>query len=947
MSEARVAELPLPPAPVLAPGRPLALVGESTFLRVDEGRVEIYAMAAGRRHFLAEVMAGGMLFGGGPGPDGGAEPPLMALAPEGARLTALDPAQVLQNAADPFRAGEVVAWIDNWVTLLAAGLARSAPPRPEIRGCSGGEQAVVADGDAVSSAHGVVWMLRADGADLLMMGEAPARLQPLTPDIWVTATDAGPVGCHLTFAAIRAPGWTRSLALFHGRIAQLLGAWTEAADAAETARISQREALTRDDLLETNRRLRGVLVPPTRHETLPDDDAAFAIQVVAPSLPPLPAGLAPTDLRGHAEARGARTRQIWLAGAWWRSDRGGVVTTRIADGRPVALRTDWLGTYRLHVRGERRRRLTPALAAGLDPAGLSIMPPLPNKPLRAWEVVVIGARLCTADLTTMVVASATSSILGLVLPLAMSQIVDTFIPDQLRTGVLQLGMALALMTLCSTLLKVVGDLARLRMDGRLSAAIQAGIMDRVLRLPSKLLRSQASADLAMRVLSVDQMRRMVTNMALNTILNGLFGLSGFAVLFVYSVPAALVAVGLFVFLVAIAAAAGRAQLKALASGEAMTANVTSFTLQLIQNVPTLRAFAAERRAFNVWARNSAEMRARSIRSRRYFLIFDSFVASYDTLALAAVFAVLGYAAGNDKMSTGAYLAFIATYQGFLLSSEMLSRSVVQLMGASPGLKRAQMLLVNTPETTPAAKDPGRLSGAIEVSNLVFGYGPGLPNVLDGISLRIEAGKFAALCGPSGSGKSTLANMILGLDSPSAGAVLFDGQDMASLDRAAVRRQIGVVRQSGRMIAGSIYENILGMHTGSLDDAWAAADLAGIGDDIRAMPMGMHTVLAEGVSTFSGGQVQRMLLARALVSKPRVLLLDEATSALDNITQVAVTGRIERLGVTRIVIAHRLSTIRNADTIHFMEGGVLAESGSFDTLMAARGRFAEFVLRQTL
>jgi NHLM bacteriocin system ABC transporter ATP-binding protein len=599
------------------------------------------------------------------------------------------------------------------------------------------------------------------------------------------------------------------------------------------------------------------------------------------------------------------------------------------------------------VRGEPSRRVNAAVAQTLEPAALSIVPPLPNRPVKAWEVVVIGFRLCTMDLGTMVLASFASSLLGLVLPIAMSTIVDTFIPDQLRTGVLALGMALLALTLCATLLKIVGDLARLRMDGRLSAAIQAAVMDRTLRFPSWLLRSQASADLAMRVMSVDQMRRMVTNLALNTIMNGLFGLSGFFVLFAYSVPAAGVAVGLFVLLAVLAGLAGRAQLKALAHGEAMSANVTSFTLQLIQNVPTLRAFAAERRAFSVWARNAAEMRSRSIRSRRYYLAFDAFVASYDTIALAAIFAVLGYAASGNHLSTGAYLAFIATYQTFLISSEMLSRSVVQIMGAIPTLGRAQMLLNNAPETAPSAKDPGRLSGAIEVSNAVFSYGANLAPVLNGVSVRIEAGSFTALCGPSGSGKSTLANLILGLDSPSAGAVLFDGQDLAGLNRAAVRRQIGVVRQSGRMVAGSIFENILGMHTGTLDDAWAAADLAGIGDDIRAMPMGMHTVLAEGVSTFSGGQVQRMLMARALVGKPRILMLDEATSALDNLTQAAITSRIERLGVTRIVIAHRLSTIRNADAIHFMEGGRIAESGTFDQLIALKGRFADFVTRQTL
>ena len=947
MSEARVVDIPVAVLN-LAPGRALALADENRFLQVTEGRFEIYALRGGRRHFLAELGPGGVLFGGGIDAANQPEQPLIAVAPEGGRLTSLDSAAVVRDASDPFRAGEVVAWVDDWVIRLSDGLARCAPERPELRGCQGGEQVDAVAGQAVSSTRGVLWLMRGDGEPLKMMGQVPGRLLPVTPATWATTDDAAKIGCYTTFVAIKAPGWTRSLAALHSRIGVMFDAWSLGADLAEVARVRGRESQTHDDLIETNRRLRGVLAPPSRADKIAAADVVFVAGLIAPSLQLLPIG--PTtqpDLRAYAESCGARTRDIWLSDGWWRTDRGKLGGTRTEDARPVALTTDWLGRYRIHVRGERTRRVSMAIAAGLAPNALSVVPPLPNRPLRWFEIAVIGFRLCKADLATLALASAAASALGLVLPIASSQIVNVFIPDQLRTGVLELGVALLMLTLCGTLLKLVGDLARLRMDGRLSGAIQAGVMDRVLRLPSRFLRSQASADLAMRVQSVDQMRRMVMSTALNTILNGMFGLSGFAVLFAYSIPAAFVAVGLFVVLVALATLAGRAQLKALAQGEAMTANVSSFTLQLIQNVPTLRAFAAERRAFNVWARNAAEMRLRSIRSRRYFLIFDAFVASYDTLAMAAIFAVLGYAAGSDKMSTGAYLAFIATYQGFLLSSEMLSRSVVQLIGVAPTLKRAQGLLENTPETAPSAKDPGRLSGAVEVSNLVFAYGPGLPLVLNGVSLRIEAGQFAALCGPSGSGKSTLASMILGLDSPVSGSVLFDGQDLASLDRAAVRRQLGVVRQSGRMIAGSIFENILGMHTGALDDAWAAAELSGIADDIRAMPMGMHTVLSEGASTFSGGQVQRMLMARALIGKPRMLILDEATSALDNITQAMVTQSIERLGVTRLVIAHRLSTIRNADAIHFMEGGTLVESGSYEQLMAAKGRFADFATRQTL
>jgi ABC-type bacteriocin/lantibiotic exporter with double-glycine peptidase domain len=190
-------------------------------------------------------------------------------------------------------------------------------------------------------------------------------------------------------------------------------------------------------------------------------------------------------------------------------------------------------------------------------------------------------------------------------------------------------------------------------------------------------------------------------------------------------------------------------------------------------------------------------------------------------------------------------------------------------------------------------------------------------------------------------------MLLGVDTPAGGMVLYDGHDLMQLDRRLLRRQIGVVRQGGRLLAGSIFENIMGLHQGTLQDAWHAAEIAAIADDIRAMPMGMHTVLNEGTAAMSGGQVQRLLIARALAGRPRMVVLDEATSALDNVTQSIVSRNIDRLGITRVVVAHRLSTVMQADMIHFLEHGRVAESGNAQALIAAGGRFASFIQRQSL
>jgi ATP-binding cassette subfamily C protein len=218
-------------------------------------------------------------------------------------------------------------------------------------------------------------------------------------------------------------------------------------------------------------------------------------------------------------------------------------------------------------------------------------------------------------------------------------------------------------------------------------------------------------------------------------------------------------------------------------------------------------------------------------------------------------------------------------------------------------------------------------------------------VLKNLSISIGAGEFVALVGPSGCGKSTLCRLLLGFEKADSGAIYFDGQDLAGLDRVAVRRQIGVVLQNGQLTAGDIFSNIVGASRLSMDDAWEAVKLAGMESDLRSMPMGMHTMISEGGSTISGGQKQRLMVARAIVRKPKILLFDEATSALDNTTQAIVTNSIATLRATRIVVAHRLSTIIGADRIFFIEQGRVVETGTFQQLMQLNGRFKALAERQ--
>lgn len=300
---------------------------------------------------------------------------------------------------------------------------------------------------------------------------------------------------------------------------------------------------------------------------------------------------------------------------------------------------------------------------------------------------------------------------------------------------------------------------------------------------------------------------------------------------------------------------------------------------------------------------------------------------------------------EEAISSATFMAFAAAYTGY---NTMLAKAVPlasQIFSLQPLLENLQPILAEQPEGADDRVDADALSGAIEVSHLSFSYREGAPEILHDVSFRVAAGENVAIVGKSGCGKSTLLRLLLGFEQPKMGSVLFDGQDMADLNPTSVRSQMGIVLQNGQLMTGDIFTNIVGQSALTVNDAWAAAEAAGIADDIRQMPMGMQTVISEGSGNISGGQRQRLLIARALAAKPAIVIFDEATSALDNRAQAIVTESLNRLKATRLVVAHRLSTIRECNRILVLDQGRIAESGTFDELVKKDGIFAKLVKRQ--
>jgi ABC-type bacteriocin/lantibiotic exporter with double-glycine peptidase domain len=299
------------------------------------------------------------------------------------------------------------------------------------------------------------------------------------------------------------------------------------------------------------------------------------------------------------------------------------------------------------------------------------------------------------------------------------------------------------------------------------------------------------------------------------------------------------------------------------------------------------------------------------------------------------------------LDLGGFLAFFAAFGQSMAAVGAWASGVSELLIVIPHISRLRPLISGPVEISDERKSPGELSGAVELSRVTFRYAAGGPPVLESVSLRIAPGEYVAVVGPSGSGKSTLFRLLLGFEKPESGTVFLDGKAIDTLDVSAVRRQLGVVLQNGKLATGSLSDNICGGVQLPSEQVWEAARLAGIDDDIRAMPMGMNTVVAEGVNTLSGGQRQRIMIARAIARRPRILLFDEATSALDNQSQAIVSTSLGNLNVTRIVIAHRLSTVRQADRIIVLVDGKVVQTGSFTELSNTPGVFASFAERQLL
>ena len=643
---------------------------------------------------------------------------------------------------------------------------------------------------------------------------------------------------------------------------------------------------------------------------------------------------------------GLMTREVELEEGWQNDAYGPMLGYLKEAGTAVALLPGMIyGYYYKDPATGKKTRITRKTARLFAREALCFYQPLPMKKLGIPDLLLYMKNSIThGDLAVIGLATLAAQLVGMIEPRVYSLVTGKILQGHNMNLMAGVGVFLLTSAFAAQLIGLVRNLLMQRINTKTAQAVQASVMMRILSLPVSFFRKYSSGELSSRAGSVNSLCSMMLNNILSIGLSSLLSLLYVAQIF--SFAPALVWTSLLIILatVVMSLAVSLVQIGISRKRMKLSAEEQGMSYAVMNGIQKIRLSGSEKRVFARWGRLYAKG-AQLEYNPPLFLKINTVITTAISLIGTIV---LYYLAIQTNVGVSQYYAFTAAYGRVMGAFSALAGIAVSVASIRPVLEMAEPILKAEPEVAADKQPVDRVTGHIEMSHVSFRYEENTPYVLNDLSLDIKAGEYVAIVGRTGCGKSTLVRLLLGFEKPEKGGIFYDRHDLNSIDPRSLRKHIGVVIQNGQLFQGDIFSNItISAPDLTLDEAWEAAEMAGIAQDIRDMPMGMQTLISEGQGGISGGQKQRLMIARAVAPKPSILIFDEATSALDNKTQKQVSGALDKLNCTRIVIAHRLSTIRNCDRILVMDKGTIIEEGTYDDLIAQNGHFAELVARQRL
>lgn len=643
---------------------------------------------------------------------------------------------------------------------------------------------------------------------------------------------------------------------------------------------------------------------------------------------------------------GIMRRTVRLEKGWYRDAVGAMLGVMKESGRVVALiPAGFSGYCYIDPDSGKKIKINRRNQRLFDSEAIAFYKPFPLKKIGLGSVAkYIAETLSAADFALIALATLALSLIGMLSPKLNNILFAAVLPSGSVRLLLSIAVFMVSVSVSSLLISATKEMITARINTKMSVSVQAAAMMRIMSLPADFFKGYGSGDLSSRAAHISSLCNMLVSAVLTTGLTSAFSLIYISQIFIYAPVLVAPAIAVILATVAFSLISSFAQMRISKKQMELSAKESGMSYALISDIQKIKLAGAEKRAFARWG-NLYAQNAKLTYNPPAFIKLNSVIS----LAISLIGNIVMYAAAvKSGVSVADYYAFGTAYgmvSGAFMSLAGMALTVAQI---KPILETVQPFFNTVPEISEGKEVITRLSGGIELTNVSFRYNENMPLILDNMSLKIRPGQYVAIVGKTGCGKSTLMRLLLGFEKPQKGAVYYDGRDIERIDLKSLRRRIGVVMQNGKLFSGDIYSNIvISAPWLTQSDAWDAAEKAGIAEDIRRMPMGMNTIISEGSGGISGGQRQRLMIARAIAPKPKILMLDEATSALDNLTQKRVSESLDSLKCTRIVIAHRLSTIKQCDRILVLDGGKITEDGTYDELIAQNGVFAELVERQRL